>query len=177
MAVIRRWMLSLVVVVVLAACGGGSPAPEVARGPVDVPAPTGDVVLSVSGEVGRPNVGPRFRADLAGLESLGLVDFVVADPFVGADLALSGVLLDTVLASAGVAGDAPLRWVALDQYEVYFTRSELAAEGAYLATRQDGAPIEIADGGPIRVVFPDDDGTLGRDSNQWIWSVVEVTVG
>jgi hypothetical protein len=138
--------------------------------------PTGAVVLTIDGQVGRPNVGDRVEVDLDGIERLGTVDVTVFEPFVNRDLEMSGVPIGVLLAAAGIDNAADLMWTALDDYQVTFNGGAAARENAILATRVDGAPISIADGGPIRIVFPDADGPLGRDSNQWIWSIQSISV-
>ena len=89
---------------------------------------------------------------------------------------MSGVPLAVFLTAAGIDTGDDLVWTALDDYEVTFTGEQAAREDAMLATRLDGKPISVADGGPTRLVFPDADGPLGRDSNQWIWSIKSVSV-
>ncbi len=168
-------VLALAAVSVLAGCSSSSEAAAVVdtdeSAAAPLPAPTGEVVLTVAGAEG------VVDADLAGIEGLGTVTTKVYEPFIEADVEFTGVPVDVVLAAAGVPLDAPLTWVALDDYEVSFTRAAAAAEGALLATRQDGAPIPVADGGPIRVVFPQPDAPLARDLNLWIWSARRVEVG
>lgn len=141
-----------------------------------MPTPADAVVLTVQG-ADQPNVGAEVQADISALESLGTSTITVHEPFLNKELEFTVVPLDDVLAAAGVAPDAELLWTALDDYQVHFTRCQLAAEGALLATRIEGAPIDIANGGPVRVVFVDPDGTLGRDTNQWIWSLYLIEVG
>ncbi len=180
---VHRRFLSLLVLLVFAAaaCGGGSEAPDAgAERVADVgplPAPAGEVVLTATGAVGQPNVGDEVQADIEGLESLGTITATVFEPFISESIEFTGVPLETALAAIGVDADAPIVWTALDDYQVHYSRGELAGEGALLATRQDGAPIPIEEGGPIRVVFTDDSGDLGRDTNQWIWSLVRLEVG
>jgi hypothetical protein len=150
---------------------------EITAGVAPLPAPVGDVVLTIRGDVTQPNDVDSVRTDLAGLEGLGVVSATVHEPFLGEDVDVAGVPVATLLAAAGVAPDAPTTWTALDDYQVRFVAGDLAAEGALLATRVDGRAIAIEDGGPIRILFPDDDGPIGRDSNQWIWSIAHIEVG
>ncbi len=155
--------------VFLAACGGTDISETVGvertATVAALPAPSGDVVLTVQGDVAQPNVGDEVMADIAGIESLGTTTVTVFEPFTSQDVEFTGVHLDTVLAAIGVDQDTPLVWTALDDYQVTYTRGELAGEGALLA---------IEDGGPIRVVFTDESGPIGRDTNQWIWSLVHL---
>jgi len=161
--------------VVLASCASA--------GPADAPSsieplrpPTSSVVLTIEGRVGQPNVGDHIEVDLEGIERLGIVEFTVFEPFLNRDLEMSGVPLAMLLAAAGVDAEAELVWTALDDYQVTFSGVAAASENAMLATRVDGEPISVADGGPTRIVFPKSDGPLGRDSDQWIWSIESVSV-
>lgn len=121
-------------------------------------------------------MGDHVELDLAGIERLGTVDVMVFEPFLNRDLEMSGVPVAMLLAAAGVAAEADLVWTALDDYQATFSGAAAAREDAILATRVDGEPISIAAGGPIRIVFPDSDGPLGRDASQWIWSIENVSV-
>ncbi len=180
-----RLALAMTVMILFTACGStddaalesGAPAED---GPPAVLAfgePAGEVVLTVVGASADPNAGDRIELDLAMVEDIGTITTTLYEPFVSESIEFTGVPVDALLGALGVPDDAPLRWVALDDYEVNPTRAELAAEGALLATRQDGELLEIAAGGPLRIVFPDDSGPLGRDTNQWIWSVVLLEAG
>lgn len=135
-----------------------------------VAVPSGDVVLTVADD------GVLTEFDVQALEALGAQSIVVDDPFVNRSLSLDAVPLVVVLAAAGIGPDDALTWRALDNYEVYFTGAELLDDRAWLAIRQDNDLIDIADGGPVRVVFTNLDGPLGRDTNQWIWSLDRIEV-
>lgn len=177
----RLLAIALVAALAAAACGSGDTGDGTGTaadpGPTTpLPQPSGEVVLTVRGS-DRPNVGDEVVVDLAGIESLGTTTVTLHEPFVNAELEMTGVPVDQFLAAAGVDPDVDLVWTALDDYQVHFNRRAVAAEDALLATRIDGAPIEIADGGPIRVVFTDPAGLLGRDTNQWIWSLHLIEVG
>ena len=173
-----RFLTVLVSALLLAVTSCGS-TQEVAGtdevGIEPLPAPTGEVLLTIRG-AGRPNVGPDVQVDLEGIESVGTSTMIIHEPFLNAELEMTGVLIEDLLAVADVDPDAELVWTALDDYQVRFSGRESGAESAYLATRVNGEPIEVADGGPIRVVFPEPDGTLARDSNQWIWSLYLIEV-
>ncbi len=140
------------------------------------PAPTGEVVLTIVG-ADRPNVGDEVQLDIESIEALGATTVTLHEPFLDSDLEFTGVPVDMVLAAAGVGANEGLTWIALDEYQVFYTRSEAAHDHALVATRQNGKPIPVDEGGPIRVVFIEADGELGRDTNQWIWGVTHVDVG
>ena len=175
-----------------AACGDGgsdedgSAAPASTKGfktltrsalqPDDaVPAPTGAAVLTISGTGVKTNTPEGLAFDVAGLESLGMVQASIYEPFEKKRIQFSGVELERVLEMAGVTGTATLHMVALDDYQVDVTAAEVAAGGMLLATKADGEALAIAKGGPARLVFLD--GTKsGADTRRWIWSVARIEV-
>ena len=64
----------------------------------DVPAPAGDVILTISGAIGQTNVDDTLQFDMAMLESLGLVEYRVDDQQAeGRVVTFQGVLLTTLL--------------------------------------------------------------------------------
>jgi hypothetical protein len=139
-----------------------------------IPAPVGKVIVTVTGEGLRSNSADGVAFDLASLESLGLVEAVIHEPFEKKDFKFTGVELRRVLAAAG-AGDAAVHTVALDDYQADFTAADIAAGGILLATQADGSHIGIDEGGPARLVFLPSSET-GRDGRQWIWSVARIDV-
>lgn len=173
-----RWCFALAIGSLgLAACGGGSDAATWATDAgAPVPAASGEPVLTITGDVGRPNTGADVALDLEGLEAIGTVQRGVFEPFLEVTLDVTGVPIERLFAAAGIDPDATVEMVALDDYVVTFRASELADERPLLATRVGGRPIAVSDGGPIRLVFPDADGPFGRDTNRWIWSIERMEV-
>ena len=60
--------------------------------------------------------------------------------------------------------------MALDDYVAEIPTDAETLRGVLLAYLQDGEEIAIADGGPIRLIFPDDN-PASENVNNWIWSV------
>ena len=93
---IRLVVVALVAALAVAACGGKE-APEQAAAPgassplvVDdgtlaagekIAAPKGDVVLTMTGDIGAANKGKKLELDLASLESMRRVGLEAAEPF------------------------------------------------------------------------------------------------
>ena len=170
--------LLVALALVAASCGADerADAPDALSMTGPLPVPEGEVVLTITG-AGQPNVGDEVSVDLDGIESLGTTTVRVFEPFVNQELEFTGVPASQLLAAAGIGPDEQLVWIALDDYSVRFSRGQLEAEQALLATRLNGAEIDIEDGGPIRIVFPEPDGDLARDTNQWIWSLHLIEAG
>ena len=136
-----------------------------------IPAPTGKAVLRVTG-VESGNAGAHTTAmDFRTLEQMPRVKVRVYEPFLKHSMSFSGVRMSDLLAVIGVSPSAGSIYMhALDDYHVAFTRAQLTASGAVLATRADGARIAIRDGGPIRIIHSRS-GRVAENDDNWIWSV------
>ena len=154
-----------VMVLSLAACGSAAVAKpayvevtaETLRATDPIPAPAGDVVLTVSGDIGKADPGSTLRLDLATVEQMGLVRYTVHDPWLDADHEFSGVLLADVLDTVGASSASThLRFVAIDDYEVQISIADARRWPVLLATKMDGQPMTVEDKGPTRIVWPYD---------------------
>ena len=140
-----------------------------------IPAPTGPVVLTISG-ADHPNVGDKLQFDMETLEKLGTVGYTAYDrQAVGKNVAFTGPLLSTVLAAAGVHGTL-LHYGAVNDYTVDIPVSDAAQYAPMIATRADGERMDVAHYGPLRVVYP----TTGLKLDptvydpRWIWQLTDI---
>ncbi|HEV3464731.1 MAG TPA: molybdopterin-dependent oxidoreductase [Actinomycetota bacterium] len=189
---IRLVVVALVTALAVAACGGGEEAPTQGTAPdpsiprvVDdgtlaagekISPPKGEVVLTVTGDIGTANKGDRLELDLASLEKMRRVRVEAAEPFLKRRVTFEGVLLADLLAVAGVPDSASkVSLTALDDYKVDFKLSDVRSSQMLLATRADGKHMPVDRSGPIRIVFPDGS-SLGRNPDLWIWSVSSMKV-
>jgi hypothetical protein len=148
--------------------------PKVAATPV--PAPTGKRILVLSGKVSNRNQGSSLAFDQRTLDTLPTASATLYEPFLKQEVRFSGIPSAELLARAGISPQATIvRLHALDDYKVELKVADLMAPGVLLATRADGAPIPIAKGGPVRLVFPPDS-QAGRNKDLWIWSIDTITV-
>lgn len=147
-------------------------APEIRPGD-DLAAPTGETLLVVTGgEAANTDVG--LELDLAMLEQMRTVDLEVFEPFVSERVTFRGVPLADVIELAGApAGATTMRTAALNDYEVDIPLAVLDTGGVLLAYLDDGRPIAIEDGGPIRIVFADDHPDTANES-LWNWSLAAI---
>ncbi len=189
---VRLVVVALVAALVVAACGGREEAPTQAAAPdpsiprvVDdgtlaagerLPAPKGEVVLTVTGHIGAANKGRKLELDLASLEKMRQVRLEATEPFLKRRVTFEGVLLSDLLAVAGVPDSASkVSLTALDDYKVDFKVAEVRSSQMLLATKADGKHMPVDRSGPIRIVFPDSS-SLGRNPDLWIWSVASMKV-
>jgi hypothetical protein len=188
---IRLVVVALVAALAVAACGGKEEAPTQAAPDPSTPqvvdggtlaagekvsAPTGDVVLTVTGDIGTANKGKKLELDLASLEKMRQVRVEAAEPFLKRRVVFEGVLLSDLLAVAGVPDSASkVSLTALDDYKVDFKVADVRSSQMLLATKADGKHMPVDRSGPIRIVFPDGS-SLGRNPDLWIWSVASMKV-
>ena len=145
-----------------------------------VPAPTGEVVLTLDGKIGQTNVGNTLQFDMATLESIGTVRYDVDDPFAKKTIVYTGVLLSQLLDVAGAAPDATtLTLKALDDYSTEMNISDANKWPVLVATQADGEYMPVDKSGPLISVFPFNDfpeiDHLTYDA-QWLWSLSAITV-
>lgn len=189
---IRLVVVALVMALAVAACGGKdeaatqAPAPSASTPQVvddgslaagqKISAPQGEVVLTLTGDIGTANKGSKLVLDLASLEQMRRVRVEAAEPFLKRRVMFEGVLLSDLLAVAGVPSSASkVSMTALDDYKVDFKLDDVRSSQMLLATKADGKHMPVDRSGPIRIVFPDSS-SLGRNPDLWIWSVASMKV-
>jgi hypothetical protein len=184
----RVIFFALILFPVLMACGQ-APAtsniydrvtePELKAGN-SVPAPSGEVVLTIDGKIDQTNSGDSLQFDMSTLESIGLVEYDVDDPFAKKNIVYTGVLLSELLKVAGAAPDATtLTLLALDDYSTDMKISDTDKWPVLVATRADGEYMPVDKNGPLISVFPFSDFAeidhLTYDA-LWVWSLSAITV-
>ncbi|HEX2698393.1 MAG TPA: molybdopterin-dependent oxidoreductase [Anaerolineales bacterium] len=186
MKVFRTLSIALILFLFLAAC---SPAAKttyqtVSEGTLKpgntVPVPHGDVVLTMDGKISQSNAGNTLQFDMATLESIGVVQYKVDDPFAKKTILYAGVLLSQLLKVAGASSDATsLTLWALDDYSTDMKISDANRWPILIATRADGAHMPTDQNGPLISVFPFNDfpeiDHLTYDA-QWLWALAKITV-
>lgn len=118
-------------------------------------APTGKVVLTVTGSVGQPNAGAQADFDVAMLESLPQRSFTTMTPWFAEPRTFTGPLLRDVLAAAGAKG-VLLRAAALNDYKTDIPAVDANRYGVIVALLLDGKPMLTRDKGPLFILYPFD---------------------
>ena len=121
-----------------------------------IPMPTGDIILRVSGDVSQTNDNGSLSFDIATLEQLGLVEYTIADPWQNhEDVTYTGVLMSDLLEYAGMSDTATnVHMVALDEYAVDISIADMKKWPVLLATRTNNEYMDVESSGPTRIVFP-----------------------
>jgi len=186
---ISRFVRSLIVLLpLLAACNPTTSTPTIyetiSRGTLKpgsaIPAPSGDVVLIVDGKISNTNSGDTAQFDMATLESIGLVEYDVDDPFAKKNIVYSGVLLSQLLDVVGADSNATILTLkALDDYSADMKSSDANKWPVLVATQADGAYMPVDKNGPLISVWPFNDfpeiDHITYDA-LWLWSLSQVTV-
>jgi hypothetical protein len=175
------------VLAALTACASAPAAPQVytmvseakLKAGDAIPAPTGEVILTVSGLIGAKNAGDNIEMDLATIESVGLVDLDVTDPFEGGKVTFRGVLMSALLDLWKVDSAATtLHIVALNDYAVDVPMSDLRKYPVVFALMQDGKYMPVSTRGPAMLVYPYDDFTFDSTvyNDYWAWQIKSIDV-
>ena len=143
-------------------------------------APSGEVILTVTGNISAKNNGDALELDMATLEKFGLVRYDVNDPWMGENMTYTGILMSDFLKVVGASETAEnVLFTALDDYEINLTTNELEQWPILLATQANGAYMTVSENGPTRIIFPFDDyadidQVLYKDL--WIWNIKSIEV-
>lgn len=145
-----------------------------------VPAPTGDVVLTITGAITTHNAAEALELDLATLERIGMVEYAVDDrQALGRRVTFQGILLRDLLAVAGIQGSATtLGMTALNDYAVDVPVQDAIDLPVLLATRADQQRMPVAEYGPTRIVYPYRSHDLEPVlyDPRWIWQLASIDV-
>lgn len=136
--------------------------------PVDPPAPD-EVVLTVT--VG----GVDRNYTLEQLAQLGATTVTLYEPFIQVDATFTGVELSVLFEESAISGEDSVNTIALNEYAYANTAATFTGTGAILAYKQNGMPIAMDRGGPIRIVIPNDK-PLSTFLDIWNWSLRSLVV-
>lgn len=162
---IRTRQISLFVAILgivglVAACGGTTNPDYLQVVPASfspggaIPAPTQDVILTVSGDISVTNAGDTTQFDMPTLESLGLVEYTVDDPWLNATNTYTGILMSDLRKYLGASESSlVMHIVALDDYGVDISVEDMEKWPILLATRINGEYMDVENSGPTRFIF------------------------
>lgn len=148
------------------------------RADSDIPSPERDVILRISGKINNANQGAEILMDRPTLESVGLVEYSVKDPFEKEERTFTGVLMKDLLELWQVSPDAStLNVVALNDFQIDVPIDLVRDYPVMLALKQDGEYMDEAYRGPTMLVFPYGyyKFKAGTDS-YWAWQIATITV-
>ncbi len=116
--------------------------------------------------------------DLAAIDRMPRTSFSTTTPWHQGVTEFSGVSLKDLFATMKFSGKK-LQIIALNDYEVEASVTELQAADALLATRQNGTIMPVSDKGPIFIVFPFDSRPELQHQSYYsraVWQVAEINI-
>jgi hypothetical protein len=140
-----RFILSMIAAAVLAQA---APAQT-------LPAPSSEVLLTVTGAISVTNADGAAVFDRAMLEAMDPVEFNTTTTWTDGPQIFTGVLLFDLLALLGVT-EGTLRATAINDYAVDIPVSDAVEGGPIVAYLLNGAPMSVRDKGPLWIVYPYD---------------------
>jgi len=152
-----------------------APAPANAE---DIPPPTGEVILTVTGNIGVRNVEDRAEFDLALLRRLPGTEFSTTTIWTDGVGRFKGVSLAALLKAVGATGEN-LTAVALNDYQISIPVSDAVEGGPIVAYELDGREMSVREKGPLWIMYPfDDDPSYRRETiyTRCIWQLARLTV-
>jgi hypothetical protein len=118
-------------------------------------APSGDVILTVSGKIGNTNADGVAKFDRAMLEALASREGAMETPWTKGRVTFKGPLGRALLEAVGASGKT-LKVVALDDYAVEVPVQDLIDHDVMLATELNGKPMTVREKGPLFIIYPFD---------------------
>lgn len=141
-----------------------------------LPAPTGDVLLVVTGNIGNTNADGEARFDRRMLMALGMTRLVTKTPWHKKGTVFEGIRADRLMEAVKARGEA-VRATAANDYRVTIPMSDFAAHNVLLAMRIDEQDLTLRTKGPLWVIYPEEsDLPVGERSERMIWQLVELRV-
>jgi len=143
-----------------------------------LPAPAGEVILTVSGDITNMNQGDTAAFDLEILESLPSTTFTTTTIWTEGGQEFTGVELGDLLAAIGAEGGT-LVAVAVNDYQIEIPVSDAVENGPIVAYLRNGEPMSVRDKGPLWVVYPFDDNADYRTEviySRSIWQLERIEV-
>ena len=116
-------------------------------------APSGPVILTVSGSIENTNVEGWASFDRAMLVKIGTRMMTTVTPWTEGEVTFEGILASELLNAVGASGSA-VRAIALNDYTVEIPFSDLADGEVLLALTLDGEVVRVRDEGPIWIIYP-----------------------
>lgn len=140
-------------IVCLAGCWLGLAGAGTSVAPL--PAPTGPVLLTVSGRISQHNRGQTAVFDAAMLKALPVSHIRTRSPWKSEVMTFSGPSLKNLLQAVGAQGKS-LHLSALDNYEVDLPMGDVARFDPVLSMQVDGKSLTVRTLGPLLLMYPFD---------------------
>lgn len=121
----------------------------------ELPAPTGEIILTIEGEIGKTNSAAGAQFDMAMLEAMPKASFKTSTPWIEGVSTFDGVPLAALLSIVEARGDT-ITAVALNDYAAPLPVAD-AENGAIVAYKLNGDYMSLRKKGPLWIIYPFDD--------------------
>ena len=174
--------LGLIGLLLLSGCGSttkpsASPTPATASptptnpygaAPIDPPGPNEPILTLSKGS-------KKISLTLAKLKALGTKNYTIFEPFQKSRQTFTAVTLQQLFDLVGISGTDSVLTYALNDYKYVDTAKNFIKSNGLLALAREGQDIPYDQGGPIRIIFPDNT-SLATNLNAWNWSISTISV-
>ncbi len=144
----------------------------------DLPAPDGDVILSIDGNITNTNAAGQAQFDITMLESLGTTLIKSETPWTDGVQTFEGVSAKLLLEYIGASGTT-VSATAINDYVVELPLSDMRDLGVIIATKLNGQHMRVRDKGPLWVIYPWGDNPSLQNELYYarsIWQLKEITI-
>lgn len=140
----------------------------------DFAAPTGEVLLTLSGNLAQTNVEGTLQLDQAMLESLPQTEFTTSTTWTSGTPTFKGVLLTDLIAAVGATGGT-VTLQAVNDYAITMPLADVGPDAPLLAYLMDGQTMSLRDKGPVWMVYPYDSNEKFRTEETYSRSIWQLT--
>ena len=117
------------------------------------PATAQNTVLTITGKV---SAGKEINLTLPDIEAMGTARIVTTTPWHDGKVTFEGVPMSELMEAVGAEGTTAFV-LALNNYGTDIPLSDFASFEPILAYKMDGQYMEVADKGPLFIIYPYDD--------------------
>lgn len=143
----------------------------------DLPAPSGKVLLTISGAIENTNAPGAARFDRDMLHAVDWTRVETHTYWTEGPQVFEGPSLAALLAAVGAKG-AVLKASAINDYTIEIPAADAAAHHVVMAMDLNGEPMKVRDKGPIWVVYPlsPEEVPLAKFNDRMIWQLDRLAV-
>lgn len=142
-------------------------------------APTGKVLLTVTGQIAERNSPEGAQFDFAMLEKLPQASFRTRTPWFPEPRKFTGVRLRDLLAALGAVQRGNISAEAINDYRAIIPAEDWADHDLLVAWRLDDEPMAVRDKGPLLIIYPFDAEPRLRNAvryNRAVWQLRRIDV-
>ena len=118
----------------------------------DLASPAGTVLLKVSGDISKTNVGDEAHFDLAMLKAMEAETVETTTIWTEGPQTFTGVTLGTLMAEVGVE-EGSIAATAINDYSVEIPFDDASNGTAIIAYMRNGETMSVRDKGPLWVIY------------------------